>query len=112
MYPLENSEKDDSPPPETQQKNSTSEDSPGLKEMLQQLMANQRNDTKILQNEISGVSTNMWRKLENTEKKMTDMITLSSNNLRSIIRETARDFQAEIDKVNTKLEESEKRVKT
>ena len=40
---------------------------------------------------------------------MTDMITLSSNNLRSIIRETARDFQAEIDKVNTKLEESEKK---
>ena len=112
MYPLENSEKDGSSPPENQQKNSTSEDSPGLKEMLQQLMANQRNDTKILQNEISGVSTNMWRKLENTEKKMTDMITLSSNNLRSIIRETARDFQAEIDKVNTKLEESEKRVKT
>ena len=69
-------------------------------------MANQRNDTITLQNEISGVSTNMSKELENTEKKMTDMITLSSNNLRSIIRETARDFEAEIDKVNTKKIES------
>ena len=77
--------------------------------MLQQLMANQKNDTRVLQNEISGVSTNMAKKMENTEKKMADMITLSSNNLRGLIQETARDFQTEIEKVNTKLEISEKK---
>merc|ERR1711954_161126 len=74
-----------------------------------QMMTNQSNDTKILQNEISGVSSNMTKKLENTEKKMTDMITLSNINLRSLIQETARDFQTEIETVNKKLVETEKK---
>ena len=87
MYPLEkNSENEVNPEncPENLQSTTTpnaSNDSPGLKAMLQQLMANQKNDTRVLQNEISGVSTNMAKKMENTEKKMADMITLSSNNL-------------------------------
>ena len=100
MYPLEKSEKDDiiENPPDDQQKKSSSDDSPGLKAMLQQLMANQKNDTRLLQNEISGVSVKMTKKMETTEK-----ITLSANNLWDIIQETARDFQQEIDKVNTKL---------
>merc|ERR1711954_117301 len=49
------------------------------------------------------------KKLENTEKKMNDMITLSSNNLRSLIQETGREFQAEIEKVNKILIDTEKK---
>ena len=82
MYPVEKTEIQEEPEkcPEKSQNNTTSNESPGLKAMLLQLMQ--------------------------------DMITLSSNNLKGIIQETARDFQKEIEKVNTKLQENYKKMKT
>ena len=72
--------------------------------LLQRLLSNQERDARgqICENE------DLKRKIENSKKAMSDQLTLSINNVRSLIAESKRDLQEQIDKVNKRMDSADK----
>ena len=55
---------------------------------------NQKRDAKERKNK----NDKQTRKIEHSEKSMSDQLTLSTNNMRALLKKSRREFQAEVEK--------------
>merc|ERR1711954_261582 len=71
--------------------------------LLNRLLANQEKDAA----ERAKESKELKDKIDKSEKSMSDQITLANDNVKVLIEETRREFKADIDRVNQRLDKQD-----